>query len=213
MDIRETLNVSALAIRNIAGTFLNTFSSATTAARTWTFPDKSGTVAMTSDISGANSYAIITEAYSAGTNGKASSITTATVRQLNTVVSNPASLVTLTNGGTAAASFQYNLGVYPATLRIRFSAQASNCDTHQAWILQASGPVALGNTAITIYLVGAPTTTESSGEGIFTVTGNNSTAQFQLIHWTQVASTFGTVGSANSGKGEVYAQVTVEKIG
>lgn len=39
-----------LQIWNTAKTYKNIFSNATTAARTWTFPDKSGTVAMTSDI-------------------------------------------------------------------------------------------------------------------------------------------------------------------
>jgi hypothetical protein len=37
-------------IWNTARTFVNYFVSATTAARTWTFPDKDGTVAMTSDL-------------------------------------------------------------------------------------------------------------------------------------------------------------------
>lgn len=41
-----------LQLWNAAGTFKNAFANATTAIRTWTFPDKSGTVAMTSDITG-----------------------------------------------------------------------------------------------------------------------------------------------------------------
>lgn len=36
--------------KNALGTFINFFTNATTAARTWTFPDKDGTVAMLSDI-------------------------------------------------------------------------------------------------------------------------------------------------------------------
>ena len=36
--------------KNALGTFINFFTNATTAARTWTFPDKDGTVAMTSDV-------------------------------------------------------------------------------------------------------------------------------------------------------------------
>ena len=44
-----------LRLKNAAGTFVNFLTSATTAARTWTMPDKSGTVAMTSDITGTNS--------------------------------------------------------------------------------------------------------------------------------------------------------------
>lgn len=40
---------------NTAATFLSFFVNAATAARTYTFPDKSGTVAMTSDITGTNS--------------------------------------------------------------------------------------------------------------------------------------------------------------
>lgn len=39
-----------LNLKNAAGTVLNWFTNATTAARTWTLPDKDGTVAMTSDV-------------------------------------------------------------------------------------------------------------------------------------------------------------------
>ncbi|WP_281225359.1 hypothetical protein [Flavobacterium aquiphilum] len=39
-----------LGLRNSANTFTNLFSVITTATRTWTWPDKSGTIAMTSDI-------------------------------------------------------------------------------------------------------------------------------------------------------------------
>lgn len=46
------LEIAKLKLLNTAGTFLNVFATATTAARTWTLPDKDGTVAMTSDITG-----------------------------------------------------------------------------------------------------------------------------------------------------------------
>ena len=42
-------------LRNVANTITSFFSTAATVARTWTLPDKSGTVAMTSDITGTNS--------------------------------------------------------------------------------------------------------------------------------------------------------------
>jgi hypothetical protein len=45
----------ALNLKNALGTIISQIASAATAARTWTFPDKSGTVAMTSDITGTNS--------------------------------------------------------------------------------------------------------------------------------------------------------------
>lgn len=41
--------------RNVANTITSFFTNAATVARTWTFPDKDGTVAMTSDITGTNS--------------------------------------------------------------------------------------------------------------------------------------------------------------
>ena len=44
-----------LNLKNAANTFTNFFTNATTAARTWTLPDKDGTVAMISDITGTNS--------------------------------------------------------------------------------------------------------------------------------------------------------------
>jgi hypothetical protein len=40
-------------LKNAAGSIVSAIASAATVSRTWTFPDKSGTVAMTSDISGA----------------------------------------------------------------------------------------------------------------------------------------------------------------
>ena len=46
----KTFLNSMFGLRNSANTFTNLFSVITTAARTWTWPDKSGTVAMTSDI-------------------------------------------------------------------------------------------------------------------------------------------------------------------
>ena len=41
--------------KNAANSFTNFLTNSTTASRVWTFPDKSGTVAMTSDITGTNS--------------------------------------------------------------------------------------------------------------------------------------------------------------
>ena len=49
------LTLFKLNLRNAANTVTNWFTTATTAARTWTMPDKDGTVAMTSDITGNNS--------------------------------------------------------------------------------------------------------------------------------------------------------------
>lgn len=49
------LTLFKLNLRNAADTFTSWFTTAATAARTWTLPDKSGTVAMTSDITGTNS--------------------------------------------------------------------------------------------------------------------------------------------------------------
>lgn len=49
------LTLFKLNMRNAANTFTSWFTNAATAARTWTLPDKDGTVAMTSDITGTNS--------------------------------------------------------------------------------------------------------------------------------------------------------------
>jgi hypothetical protein len=46
----KTFLASMFGLRNTANTFTSFFASAVTASRTWTFPDKAGTVAMTSDI-------------------------------------------------------------------------------------------------------------------------------------------------------------------
>ncbi len=45
----------SLRLKNAAGTITSLFASIATTARTWTMPDKDGTVAMTSDITGTNS--------------------------------------------------------------------------------------------------------------------------------------------------------------
>ena len=49
------LTAFKLNLRNAANTITSWFTTAATAARTWTMPDKDGTVAMTSDITGTNS--------------------------------------------------------------------------------------------------------------------------------------------------------------
>jgi hypothetical protein len=46
----QSLDVAVLKLLNAAGTFLNTFANATTAARTWTFPDESGHIALKNTI-------------------------------------------------------------------------------------------------------------------------------------------------------------------
>lgn len=45
----------AINLKNAAGTIISFLATSATVARTWTFPDKNGTVAMTSDITGTNS--------------------------------------------------------------------------------------------------------------------------------------------------------------
>lgn len=49
------LTLRKLNLKNAAGTITSWFTTAATIARTWTLPDKDGTVAMTSDITGTNS--------------------------------------------------------------------------------------------------------------------------------------------------------------
>jgi len=49
------LTLFKLNLRNAANTITSWFTTAATAARTWTLPDKDGTIAMTSDITGTNS--------------------------------------------------------------------------------------------------------------------------------------------------------------
>lgn len=48
------LTLFKLNLKNVAGTFTNFFTNTTTAIRTWTMPDKDGTVSMLSDITAAN---------------------------------------------------------------------------------------------------------------------------------------------------------------
>jgi len=51
----KTFNDLKLLLRNVANTFSSRFTNTNTAARVYTLPDKDGTVAMTSDITGTNS--------------------------------------------------------------------------------------------------------------------------------------------------------------
>ena len=86
------LTLFKLNLRNAANTITSFFTTAATVARTWTLPDKDGTVAMTSDITGTNS----------GTNtGDQGSIVgiTGTIAQFNTAVTD-ANLATVTATNT-----------------------------------------------------------------------------------------------------------------
>lgn len=49
-EFLSPVTLAVLKLKNVANTFTNLFSNATTAARTWTLPDKSGTVALTDDV-------------------------------------------------------------------------------------------------------------------------------------------------------------------
>ena len=49
-EFLSPVTLAVLKLKNTANTFTNLFSNATTAARTWTFPDKSGTIAITDDL-------------------------------------------------------------------------------------------------------------------------------------------------------------------
>lgn len=51
----KTFLDTTFGLRNVANTFTGLFTNTITAARTWTLPDKNGTFAMTSDITGTNS--------------------------------------------------------------------------------------------------------------------------------------------------------------
>jgi len=51
----KTFLDATLGLRNVANSITSFFTNAATVARTWTFPNKDGTVAMTSDITGTNS--------------------------------------------------------------------------------------------------------------------------------------------------------------
>ena len=51
----KTFLEATFGLRNVANTITSFFTNVATVARTWTFPDKNGTVAMTSDITGTNS--------------------------------------------------------------------------------------------------------------------------------------------------------------
>ena len=49
-EFLSPVTLAVLKLKNAANTFTNLFSNETTAARTWTLPDKSGTVALSSDL-------------------------------------------------------------------------------------------------------------------------------------------------------------------
>ena len=85
----KTFLNATFGLRNVANTITNFFTTAATVARTWVLPDKDGTIAMTSDITGINS----------NTNtGDQTSIVgiTGTIAQFNTAVTD-ANLATLNN--------------------------------------------------------------------------------------------------------------------
>lgn len=81
------LTLFKLNLKNAAGTFINFFTNATTAARTWTMPDKDGTVAVLTDFAAPPALGSTTPAAVTGTtvtatgafgcNGKAAQISVA----------------------------------------------------------------------------------------------------------------------------------------
>lgn len=93
----KTFLDGTIGLRNVANTFTALFTNAITASRTYTWPDKSGTVAMTSDITGTNSgtntgdqtISITGDVTASGSTG----ILTATVTKINGT-----SLATLATG-------------------------------------------------------------------------------------------------------------------
>lgn len=83
----KTFLDATMLLRNVANTFSSYFTNTNTAARTYTLPDKDGTVAMTSDITGTNSgtntgdqtISITGDATASGSTG----VLTATVTKIN----------------------------------------------------------------------------------------------------------------------------------
>jgi hypothetical protein len=102
------LTLFKLNLKNAAGTIISWFTTAATAARTWTMPDKDGTVAMTSDFASppaigstsaaAGSFTSLTASAGFGCNGKAAQ----TAATLNGPATDLASVIALCNQQRAA---------------------------------------------------------------------------------------------------------------
>ncbi len=89
------LTALKLNLKNAAGTFVNWFTSATTAVRTWTMPDKDGTVAVLSDFA--------TPPAIGSTTRNSGAFTTVTTTG-NTTVGNATAPTTFAVNGTAAGA-------------------------------------------------------------------------------------------------------------
>lgn len=201
------LEIAVLKLKNAAGTFVNAFANATTAARTWTFPDKDITVAGIDDVAlkqDVIKVLHVRDEKAAGTNGGASSVGSNT-RTLNAVVTN-------TISGASLASNQITL---PAgTYEVNFSAPCLGPVANHRAVLYNVTDTSQLFLGVAAYSNLNPSygydTTVSYGVGIITITA---TKVLELRHYISVAvGTFGLGGTANDGYTDVYASVLIKKI-
>lgn len=135
----KTFLAGMFALRNVANTFSAFFTNTNTADRTYTLPDKNGTVAMTSDITGTNSWT---------NTGDQTSIVwiTGTLAQFNTAITD-ADLATWWGTATWANTGDETLATIKSKLGITTLSWSNTWD--QTSIVWLTGTKAQFNAALT----------------------------------------------------------------
>ena len=98
--VKTFLNAT-FGLRNVANTITSLFANAATVARTWTFPDKDGTVAMTSDLTGGT----VTSVSVTTANGVSGTVATATSTPAISLTLGAITPTSVAVSGTAGAGY------------------------------------------------------------------------------------------------------------
>jgi len=174
-----------------------------TANRNINLPDKSGTVAVTTDITPqvAEKYILIEEQQNSGTDGGTSASGSWQTRPLNTIVSDASNVVVSLAAGV--------LTLPAGTYRFVASGVGYEVDSHKIRLRNTADGVTVG-LGINAYAIAVYVGQSASvATGRFTIAANKT---FQLQHWVQTTRASDGLGRATStGEKEVYARLELFK--
>lgn len=149
----------------------------------------------------AQSFALIEDQKTSGTNGGTFTSGADQTRDLNTEVYDPDGIVSI-------ASNQFTLGA--GTYLIEWSAPAYKCGLHQSMLYDVTGTATLARGESTLSSTGDNTQNASRGACVVTPSGSNT---YQIRHrcaTTQASTGFGNPASFGT---EVYTRVKITKFG